>query len=77
MKGEILIVAVLCSLPGCASIEDKDWKPQVRNDDDFVTGSHLPRRKADAPREVTIMSKEQLEDLQRPRPGPIPTGSGR
>jgi hypothetical protein len=76
MKGEILIVAVLCSLPGCASIEDKDGRPQVRNDNDFVTGSHLPRRRADT-RDVTIMSKEQLEDLQRSRPGPIAPGAGR
>lgn len=64
-----LAILLLC-LAACAPI-DPNQASRVKGDDDYVTGSNLPRRDRS---EVQVMSKEQMEDLQRARPGPMPPG---
>jgi len=52
-------------------------KPQIRDDNEYVTGSNLPRRKTSLPTEASTVSEQAAEELRRIRPGPIPMGSGR
>jgi hypothetical protein len=73
----ILSVVIFFSLAACASVDEHDSTPRVKDDNDYVTGSHLPRRKGSAPSEAQTLSTQQVEDLQRVRPGPMPTGAGR
>jgi hypothetical protein len=75
LKRAILGVIVLCSLAACASV-DKDWKPLVRDDSEYVTGSNLPRRKTSLPSEATTLSDQAVEEMQRIRPAlPAPGAS--
>ena len=80
MKKTILGMTIVFSLGACASVDDKNLKPQVRDqvrdDSEYVTGSHLPRRKNAPPSEVNTLSSQQVEDLQRNRTGPKPMGGG-
>jgi len=68
LKRAILSVALLSSLAACAGVDDKDWKPLVRDDSD-VTGSHLPRHKTSLPSEAATLSDQAAEELLRVRPG--------
>ena len=77
LKRAILSVIVLCSLAACASAEDKDWKSQVRDDSEYVTGSNLPRRKTSLPGEAGTLSDQAIEEMQRIRPAPPAPGAGR
>lgn len=76
MKKAILVSCVLLFASACTSVDDKDWKPRATDDKEYVTGSNLPRRGSSGAR-VDTLSKEQAEDLQRARPGPMPMGGGR
>jgi hypothetical protein len=67
----LLILAL--SLAACAPI-DPNQPSRVKGDDDYVTGSNLPRRAG--PSDASVMTKEQMEDLMRSRPGPMPAGGG-
>jgi len=77
MRKTILSVTILSSLVACASADNKDAKPQIRDDNEYVTGSNLPRRKTSLPTEASTVSEQAAEELRRIRPGPIPMGSGR
>jgi len=78
MKITILsMMIVLSSLVACASADDKDGKPRLRDDNEYVTGSNLPRRKTSMPGETSTLSDQAVEEMQRIRPGPAPMGSGR
>ncbi len=68
---------ILSSLVACASVDNKDGKPQFRDDKQYVTGSNLPRRTTSMPSEASTLSDQAVEEMQRIRPGPIPMGSGR
>ena len=73
----VAAVIILSSLVACASVDNKDAKPQIRDDNEYVTGSNLPRRKTSLPSEASTMSDQAAEEMRRVRPGPIPMGSGR
>jgi len=70
-------VIILSSLGACASADNKGAKPQIRDDNEYVTGSNLPRRKTSLPTEASAVSEQAAEELRRVRPGPIPMGTGR
>jgi hypothetical protein len=72
MKILILSVVVVSSLAACA---EPGPTSNRHNEDDYVTGSNLPRR-GSMPPEAQTVSKETIEDLQRTRAGPMP-GIGR
>ena len=42
------------------------------SDSDYVTGSRIPRRAA-TPRETQVISRERLDDWNRPMPTPMPS----
>jgi hypothetical protein len=72
MRNAILAIALLCVLGACA----EPGPPASRYDEhDYVTGSNLPRRGSTMPPDTQTVRKETLEDWQRARPGPMPTGS--
>ena len=77
LKPAIVAVIICCSLAACASIDNTDAKPQLKDDNEYVTGSNLPRRKTSLPTEASTVSEQAAEELRRIRPGPIPMGSGR
>jgi len=70
MRNAMLAALVLTSLTACTT--DPGYAPQIKDDNDYVTGSNLPRRSRSS--DVSVMSKEQVEDLMRSRPGPMPAG---
>jgi hypothetical protein len=70
-------VTILSALAGCASVDNKDWKPLVRDDSEYVTGSNLPKRKTSLPSEAATLSDQAAEELRRIRPGPVPPGASR
>ena len=72
MRTAMLAALVLTSLTACTT--DPGYAPQIRDDNDYVTGSNLPRRSHSS--DANVMSKEQVEDLMRSRPGPKGPGSG-
>jgi hypothetical protein len=76
MKKTILIVTILSSLSACASVDNKDGKPQLRDDKEDVTGSNLPRRKTSMPSEASTLSDRAVEEMQRIRPAPSATMPG-
>jgi len=63
MKKTIAALIVLFALGACA--DDPNRPNRMRSDDEYMTGSNLPRRQTDA----TTIRREQVEDLQRARPG--------
>ena len=73
----VAAVIIVSSLAACGSVNNKDGKPQLRDDKEYVTGSNLPRRNTSMPREASTMSDQAAEEMRRVRPGPIPMGSGR
>jgi hypothetical protein len=77
LKSAIVAVIILSSLAACASVDNKDGKRQLRDDNEYVTGSNLPRRKTSLPSEASTMSDQAAEEMRRVRPGPIPMGTGR
>ena len=70
-------VIILSSLGACASADNKGAKPQIRDDNEYVTGSNLPRHKTSLPTEATTLSDQAAEELRRIRPGPAPPGASR
>ena len=71
MRKLCLAVILVCSLAACS-----DTGPARRyNDDDYVTGSNLPRR-GSMPSEAQTVSKETVDDWQRVRPGQKAPGMG-
>jgi len=68
---------ILSSLVACAGADNEDGKPRLRDDNEYVTGSNLPRHKTSMPSEASTLSDQAVEEMQRIRPGPIPMGSGR
>ncbi len=72
-----IVAVILCSLAACASVDNEDGKPQVKDDLEYVTGSNIPRRKTSMPSEASTLSDQAAEEMRRIRPGPIPAGSGR
>ena len=70
MKKTIAALIVLLTLGACA--DDPNRPSRMRSDDDYMTGSNLPRRSTDA----ATMPREQVEDLQRVRPGMKAPGAG-
>jgi hypothetical protein len=62
------LLLAACAEPGPAS--------HRYDENDYVTGSNLPRRGSPPP-EVRTVSKEAVDDWQRTRPGQMPTGMGR
>jgi hypothetical protein len=78
MKRTILsVMIILPLLVACAGVDDKDGKPQLKDDKEYVTGSNLPRRKTSLPSEASTQSDQAVEEMRRIRPGPVPMGSGR
>ena len=73
MKKAIFVV-MGCLLAACASTDSSNQPPRVWNDNDYVTGSNLPRRDRTKPSEAQTMSKQQIDELQLPRPAPMPAG---
>ena len=65
---------ILSSLAACASIDNKDAKPQLRDDNEFVTGSNIPKRNTSMPSEVRTISGEELQRSGLPAPQPMPSG---
>jgi len=70
MKKTIAALIVLFALGACA--DDPNRPNRMRSDDEYMTGSNLPRRPTDA----TIIRGEQIEEMQRVRPGMKPAGAG-
>jgi len=68
---------IVSSLVACAGADNEDGKPRLRDDNEYVTGSNLPRRKTSMPSEASTLSDQAVEEMQRTRPGPIPMGSAR
>jgi len=73
MKRLVLSAIVVSSLAACAEAGQTSFR---HNEDDYVTGSNLPRHSS-MPPEAQTVSKETIDDLQRTRPGPMPAGMGR
>ena len=73
MKNLILTAIAISSLAACA---DPGTTTTRYNENEYVTGSNLPRR-GSMPPEARTVSKETIEDWQRTRPGQMPTGMGR
>jgi hypothetical protein len=71
MKTLLLAAILVSSLAGCA---EPGQTSNRHNDDDYVTGSNLPRR-GSTPPEAQTVSKETIEDWQRGRAGPKGPGS--
>jgi hypothetical protein len=74
MKNAIFAIPVACLLSACAAAGDPSQPPRVWNDNDYVTGSNLPRRDRSKPTDAQTMSRQQIEELQLPRPAPMPAG---
>jgi hypothetical protein len=73
MKKLWLVVIFVSSLGACAA----NPGPAGRYDDnDYVTGSNLPRRGGTMPTEAQGVSKDTLDDWQRVRPAPRGPGGG-
>jgi hypothetical protein len=72
MKKLLLSAIVLSSLAACA---EPGPSSNRHNEDDYVTGSNLPRR-GSMPPEARTVSKETIEDWQRARPGAKAPGMG-
>jgi len=72
MRNMVLICASAALLAACA---EPGPSASRYGDNDYVTGSNLPRRGSTMPPDTQTVRKETLEDWQRPRPGPMPTGS--
>jgi hypothetical protein len=70
MKKTIAALIVLFALGACA--DDPNRPSRLKSDDDYMTGSNLPRRQTDA----TTIRREQIEDMQQVRPGVRPPGGG-
>ncbi|HEX9434165.1 MAG TPA: hypothetical protein VF936_15430 [Burkholderiales bacterium] len=68
MRNAMLVVFI--SLTACTSVEP--GAPQIKDDNDYVTGSNLPRRSRSS--DVRVLTKDQVDDLMRSRPGPMPAG---
>ena len=66
MKNAVLAGFVLTSLAACTSA-DPGAPSQVRNDNEYTTGSNIPRRSHSS--NVQVMTKEQAEELLRARSG--------
>ena len=77
MKKALLGLTFLSSLAACASVDNMDTTRRVLDEDDFVTGSNLPRRKSSLPSEAGSMSKDAAEDMMRTRPMLPPSGGPR
>jgi hypothetical protein len=72
MKSVVLAITFVSILGACA----EPGPPASRYDEhDYVTGSNLPRRGSSMPPEAQTVSKEQVEEWQRARPAPMPTGT--
>ena len=67
-----IVAVILCSLAACASVDNKDGKPQVMDDLEYVTGSNIPRRKTSMPSEVRTISAEDLQRTGLSAPQPMP-----
>ena len=61
-------------LSTCASIDSKDAKPQLRDDNEYVTGSNIPKRKTSMPSEVRTISGEDVQIMTLPAPQPLHPG---
>jgi hypothetical protein len=78
MKNVIFTVPIVCLLAACAGTDGPNQpRPRVWNDSDYVTGSNLPRRDKSMPADAQTISKQQIEEWQLPKPGPMPSGGGR
>jgi outer membrane receptor for ferrienterochelin and colicin len=74
MKPAIVMVVICCSLAACASIDNTAAKPQLRDDNEYVTGSNIPRRNTSMPSEVRTISAEELQRSELKAPQPMPGG---
>jgi hypothetical protein len=74
LKPAIVATIILSSLVACASVDNKDAKPQLRDDNEYVTGSNIPKRKTSMPSEVRTISGEELQRSGLPAPQPMPSG---
>ena len=74
MKTLLIGLTIIASLVACASIDPPDTKARAWDDNDYVTGSNLPRRKTSFPGEANSMSREDAEEMMRSRPAPIMPG---
>jgi hypothetical protein len=72
MKKLGLAVIFVCSLAACAPSPGTGRY----DDNDYVTGSNLPRRGGSLPTEAQGVSKDTLDDWQRVRPGTRGPGGG-
>jgi len=72
LKPAIVAGIICCSLAACASMNNKDAKPQLRDDNEYVTGSNIPKRNTSMPNEVRTISGEELQRSGLPAPQPIP-----
>jgi hypothetical protein len=84
LKPAIVAAIILSSLVACASVDNKDGKPQVRVDREYVTGSNIPKRNTSVPGEVSTISDKAAEEMRWAdetqrliKPSPTATGSGR
>ena len=68
MRRSILPLTLLCLLPACANV---DTRAEPKEQREFVTGSNIPRRDA-TPSGVAVMSREELERVQRQGVGAVP-----
>jgi hypothetical protein len=66
MRNAVLVGFVLTSLAACTSV-DPNAPSQVRNDNEYTTGSNIPRRSHSG--NVQVMTKEQAEELMRAKTG--------
>ena len=70
----LLALSAVLALAACA---DPSAPPtRVYDDDDYVTGSNLPRRGSTMPPEAQTVSREAVEDWQRMRAPGKPMGTG-
>jgi hypothetical protein len=74
LKPAIVTVIICCSLAACASIDNTDAKPQLKDDNEYVTGSNIPRRKTSMPSEVRTISAEELQRTGLSAPQPLHGG---
>jgi PBP1b-binding outer membrane lipoprotein LpoB len=60
---------IVLSLAACAQ---EPAPVTMYSDGDYVTGSRIPRRAA-MPRETQVISRERIDDWNRPMPAPMPS----
>ena len=72
MNNLVVATIFVCSLTACA---EEPAPVSTYSDSDYVTGSRIPRR-AGMPRDTQTISRERLDDWNRPMPTPMPSMKG-